>query len=253
MRPLLLGLIGGLAYAGAAFAGDDGACLVARHLVYTETSLSRVAAAIDKQRALAIVVLGTGSSTLPGPTGAQAAYPARLEAALVRRLPGVTVKVTPVIKQRSVAAEMSTPDVARTIMDAKPDLVIWQTGTVDALRGVDPEEFRDALDGGVEMLNEKGTDVILMNMQYSPRTELMIAGAAYADNIRWVALQREVPLFDRFAIMKHWSELGTFDLYMASKNTDTAERVHDCIGQLLAELIIESAKPAVAATPGEIR
>ncbi len=45
----------------------------------------------------------------------------------------------------------------------------------------------------------------------------MIAIDAYADTMRLVALQREVPLFDRFAIMKHWSELGTFDLYAATK------------------------------------
>jgi hypothetical protein len=76
----------------------------------------------------------------------------------------------------------------------------------------------------------------------------MISITAYADNMRWVALQHDVPLFDRLALMKHWSELGTFDLYDASKNTDTAERVHDCIGRLLAGLIAAAVKqPAPAA------
>jgi hypothetical protein len=56
-------------------------------------------------------------------------------------------------------------------------------------------------------------------------------------------LQQEVPLFERFSIMRLWSDLGTFDLYSATKKLDIAERVHDCIGRLLAELVIAAAKP----------
>jgi hypothetical protein len=134
------------------------------------------------------------------------------------------------------------------IAQQRPALIIWQTGTVDAIKGVDPEEFRATLEQGVEMLQADRVDVVFMNMQYSPRTDAMISINAYADNMRWVALQHDVPLFDRFALMKHWAELGTFDLYDASKNTDTAERVHDCIGRLLAGLIAGAIKqPAPAA------
>ena len=61
--------------------------------------------------------------------------------------------------------------------------------------------------------------------------------------MRCVALQQEVPVFDRFSIMKLWGDLGTFDLYSATKKLDIAEHVHDCIGRLLANLVIESAKP----------
>jgi hypothetical protein len=50
-------------------------------------------------------------------------------------------------------------------------------------------------------------------------------------------------LFDRFSIMKLWADLGTFDLYSATKKLDIAERVHDCIARLLADLVIEAAKP----------
>ncbi len=86
--------------------------------------------------------------------------------------------------------------------------------------------------------------MIFVNPQYSPRTESMIALATYVENMRWVALQQQVPLFDRFNLMKAWSDLGTFDLYSASKKLDMAERVHDCLGRLLAGLVLEAAKPA---------
>jgi hypothetical protein len=82
--------------------------------------------------------------------------------------------------------------------------------------------------------------VLLVNMQYSPRTESMIAAGPYAEIMRWVAQQQDLPLLDRLTIMRHWNETGAFDLSAADKNR-TAERVHDCLGNLLAELIIGSA------------
>jgi len=226
---------------------EDEACEAGKAVIPSEAMLPRAAAAVAKDHALTIVVLGTGSSTLPGPGGEKAAYPARLQAALAGLLPGTDIKVIPDVKSRQTAAELleqGLPGIAQH----RPALVIWQSGTVDAIKGVDPDEFRAILDNGVEMLQAEGMDVVLMNMQYSPRTDAMISLNAYADNMRWVALQHDVPLFDRFALMKHWTELGTFDLYDASKNTNTAERVHDCIGRLLGGLIAAAVKqPAPAA------
>jgi hypothetical protein len=78
-------------------------------------------------------------------------------------------------------------------------------------------------------------------MQYSPRTESMIAVGGYADNMRWVAREREVPLFDRMAIMRHWNDTGAIDLYAATKDIGIAKKVHDCIGRAIASLIIDAA------------
>ena len=241
--PLLLAALVPLSPALAE--GDT--CETGKSLIPAEVVLSQAAAAVAQHHSLDIVVLGTGSSTLPPPAGEKAAYPARLQIALAGLLPGIAVKVVADVKARQTAADMleqALPGIAQQ----RPALIIWQTGTVDAIKGVDPEEFRATLEQGVEMLHADGVDVVFMNMQYSPRTEAMISINAYADNMRWVALQHDVPLFDRFALMKHWAELGTFDLYDASKNTDTAERVHDCIGRLLAGLIAAAVKqPAPAA------
>ena len=133
-------------------------------------------------------------------------------------------------------------EIGRILSRDKPALVVWQTGTGDAIRGIDPETFREALDQGVSAVRAAGSDILLINMQYSPRTETMIALTSYLDVMRFVALQHEINLFDRFAIMKYWSEIGLFDLSAATKKTDLAERVHDCIGRLLTEFVLESAK-----------
>lgn len=236
--PFMLAL---LMLAGPAWAEQPAACLVAAPQIERDFPLPRVTRALTAKQ-LDILVVGAGSSQLPGPNGAKNAYPTRLQNALAEKLPGVIVKVTTDVKARRTAAEM-VKTLAPTLATAKPALMIWQTGTVDAMQSIDTDQFRAALDRGISIARSVGADVVFINAQYSPRTESMIALGTYAENMRWVALQQEVPVFDRFSIMKLWADLGTFDLYSATKKLDIAERVHDCIGRLLADLVIEAAKP----------
>ena len=232
-------LIGILTYVGAASGAGD-VCSVASHLVHAEAALPHVAKSIASTKTLNVVVIGTTSSTLPGANGQALAYPARLEAALQQRLPGVTVKVISLAKPRQTAQEMA--DTFPTVLkEQQPALVIWQTGTADAMRGIGAESFQGTLEGAVDKLKASGADVIFMNMQYSPRTDAVISTATYADAIRWVALGHAVNVFDRYGIMRQWSELGTFDLLAATKSLDTAAKVHDCLGRLLADLVLEAA------------
>ncbi len=231
-----------LVLAGPALAEHPAECRVAEHQVENIFPLPRVAAAIAAKQ-LDILVLGAGSSLLPGSSGAHEAYPARLQHALAAQLPGVTVNVAPDVKPKRTAPEMVNA-LPAALASVKPQLVVWQTGTADAIRAIDPDQFSQALDRGINIARAAGADVVFVNPQYSPRTESMIALGTYAEDMRWVAVQQEIPLFDRFSVMKLWSELGTFDLYSATKKLDTAVRVHDCIGRLLADLIIEANKPA---------
>jgi len=216
-------------------------CAVPGYLLYGEFLLQRVTATVNKDKALKILALGGTSSTLPGPQGATYAYPARLEAALKRRLPAVTVTIVAVTKSRQSASEIAET-IKKLVLDEKPNLVVWQTGTYDAVRGTDLEEFRAAVDSGVATIQAGGADVVLVNMQYSPRTESIVAVGAYADSMRWVAREREVPVFDRLAIMRHWYDAGQFDLYAATKDMAMAKSVHDCLGGALASLIIDAAR-----------
>ena len=226
-----------LANGPAAAAAEE--CAVPDSLIASDHELTHVKQQIKERRRLDISVLGTGSSTLPGPDGAQFAYPARLEEALKQRLPGTAVRVTTHIQPRQTTAEMVTG--LQNILSAdKPSLVIWQAGTFDAMSGVEPDAFSASLVAGITAINAAGADVNLLDMQYSPRTASVLNVAAYADVMRWVAQEHGALLFDRLAIMRYWNEQGTFDLYAATKKYDMARKVHDCIGKALAFQIINA-------------
>jgi hypothetical protein len=224
---------------GPAAAGAE-ECVVPDSLIASDHDLTRVMQQIKEQHRLDISVVGTGSSTLPGPDGAQFAYPARLEEALKQRLPGTAVRVTTHIESRQTTAEMAA-GMQKILSEDKPSLVIWQAGTFDALSGVEPDAFSTSLVAGITAINAAGADVNLLDMQYSPRTASVLNVTAYADVMRWVAQEHGALLFDRLAIMRYWNEQGTFDLYAATKKYDMARKVHNCIGKALAFQIVNAA------------
>ncbi len=237
----VLAILAAIAFAGGAVAAESQppGCDVPERLLPTDADLVRIGNEVKDRHRLDISVVGSASSALAGPDGARFAYPAQLEQSLKDRLPGVEVRVIAHVPTRQTTADMVAA-LPKILADDHPALVIWQTGTVDALRGVEPDDFRSSLDQGLDAIAAAGADVILMNMQYSPRTESMLSVTPFADVMHWVAEQRGVLLFDRLSIMHYWSDEGTFDLYAATTGYAMARRVHECIGRALATQIIDA-------------
>ena len=242
MRAAILGLLllaGCLA--GAVARADDAqpTCEVPPSLLASDSKLGHVEAAVKAGKPLNVLVIGSRSSTIASQEAS--AYPARLLAMLKDKLGTAPVNLSVEIQSGKTAE-----DVAGTfgkLVEAKnPTLVIWQTGTYDAIRGIDPDDFRSAVDEGVAALQKAGVDVVLVNLQYSPRTETMTSVPPYLDNMRVVAQQHGIPLFDRFAIMRHWNDSGDFDLFSATHGVELAKRVHACLGRALSKFVLDAAR-----------
>ncbi len=241
MRAVILSvmLLAGLVAAPPARAEDaPEACAVPAHLLSSESTLAKVAAAIKGGKPLNVLVVGSRSSTIPSQDGS--AYPAKLQAMLKDQLGTVPVNLSVEI-QSGKTAEDTAATLIKLVEAKSPTLVIWQTGTYDAIRGIDPDDFRGAVDEGVTALQKAGVDVVLVNLQYSPRTETMTSVPPYLDNMRVVAQQHGIPLFDRFAIMRHWNDSGDFDLFSTTHGAELAKRVHACIGRALSKFVIDAA------------
>src|SRR3569623_2318863 len=208
-----------------ALADDAQFCSVPAYLLSTDSTLPKVEAAFKARAPLRVLVIGSRSSAMSGPDGAASSYPARFEAALRSILPGSDISVSTDLHPRETAADVAAK-IEKIMLERKPTLVVWQTGTVDAMRSIDPDDFRAALDTGLAALQKADADVILMNLQYSPRMETILAATNYNDTLRVVAQEHGVPLFDRFA---------------QAHSIGVAARVHDCIGRALSKLVIEAA------------
>ncbi len=228
--------------AAEAQAAEKKPCAVPDDLLAVgDITLEKVAAAVKDKKKLDVLVVGSASSSIASPDGAQVAYPARLEATLREKLPGVTVTVSTNLQPKRTSEEVAET-LQALVGERKPELLIWQTGTVDAMRSTHPDDFRNSVDEGITTVKAAGADALLVNLQYSPRMETMLHTSPYLDNIRAVAQQQDVPLFDRYAIMHDWNETGEFDLSNSSRTFALARSVHDCLGRALAKLVIAAAK-----------
>ena len=138
MTLLGLTLLAGL-LASAPSRADPSSCEVPAYLLLTESPLPRVEAAVKAGRLLDIVVVGSRSSSIA--TSEASAWPGRLQAMLTERLK-VPVNVSVELQIKKTAEEVAT-GLVKLVEVKKPTFVIWQTGTYDAMRSVDPEDFRN--------------------------------------------------------------------------------------------------------------
>src|SRR6266480_6649472 len=107
MKLIAAAALAAFVLADGAVAAERPRCGVPDYLLFGESPLKRVSNVVATQKRLQIAVVGTGSSALAGPDGPPSAYPARLEAALMQRLSGASVKVVPLVRSRQTGDLLS--------------------------------------------------------------------------------------------------------------------------------------------------
>lgn len=213
-------------------------CDVPHELIEDDGEFPATAAAVTRRQPVRIVAIGGASTAGSGASAATASYPMRLQAHLSARLPGHTVTVVNRAMARQTAAEMATQ--FGEVLAERPTLVVWETGTVDAVRGVDLDAFTRTLTDGIARLKAGGADVMLVDPQYSPRTLALINLSPYLEAVHMVADATRIDVFNRFDVMHHWTDQGRFDMTAKPpKLTAEIDAVYDCVGQLLAQIIVE--------------
>jgi lysophospholipase L1-like esterase len=225
---------------GRAIAADSGSdCRVPSELVADDPKLNLLAERLRTKKPVTIVVIGGASTagTAAG-NGDQYGYPRRLEQALRRRHPGLAITVVNKGVPRQTTEQM-VERFSTDVIPVNPTLVIWETGTVDAVRGNDLDQFASAVQQGIAALRQHNFDVMLINMQYNPSTGSVINFEPYLEALHHAADLDDVFLFRRFEIMKYWSESGVFDFVEVPKErrVQFAEEVYRCLGETLADAI----------------
>ena len=191
-----------------------------------------------------VVIIAFGSSSTAG-TGASApefTYPSRLAAQLKRHYPTASITVVNAGIGGEDAPEMMKR-LQAAVIDQHPDLVIWQVGTNAVLRDLDPDVTANQVEEGVARIQAAGSDVVLVDPQYSPRvTEHPDSTSRIIRLLGHVARLRHVGIFPRFQVMRNWHEQQALpiDSFVIADGLHMNDWGYACFAQLLGDDIIKS-------------
>jgi len=239
-RPIALAVAAGLVLSAPprGAVGQGPGCPTPEGFGAFETPLAKTAKALARGPEVVIVVLG-GSSSLGSAAGdPDLSWPSRLAATLAGRLPSARVKVVNLAAPRQTARG-AADRITRDVVPMRPTLVVWETGTVEAVRGAGVDDFRETVQRGMDELQAAGIEIVLMNPQFSRDTDQMIHFAPYLSALRELADASEVPVFHRYGLMRHWAETGVLDLRAreSEKRRRVAAQLYDCLGRVMADFL----------------
>ncbi|MCU0987882.1 MAG: hypothetical protein MUC89_23660 [Acetobacteraceae bacterium] len=209
-------------------------------------ALPHVAEAVNARGALRVLIIGTGSSTQGGTSVQAASYPRRLEKDLTATFPGLSVTVQ-TRGGRGLTAAMLLPVLKDGLREFGPDLVIWQSGTVDAVRGLDPDGYANVIAEGAEKALAQGADVVLMDMQFSRFSRAAVNYGPYRHALEAAAAANTGVIgFPRYELMRFWAASGQIDVERAPRPEWLAQTdiLHACLSRKLAELIRDGVRQA---------
>ena len=187
--------------------------------------------------------LGPASPSKQALMPTDAAFPMQMAKALQAAVPNLTVNVTVKGGRGMLATEML--DIIRAEMAAHPyQLVIWQTGTVEAVRNIPSGTFYETLADGLAAVTQAGAGLILVDPQFSRFLHANTDLDPYTQSMQQIAAQPDTILFHRFELMRYWVGEGQIDLERTPKaqRVSTVEALHACLGMQLAGMVLASAR-----------
>jgi acyl-CoA thioesterase-1 len=231
-------------------ADSDPVCSMPPDLTSPSEPLERVAAAMAKG-GLNILALGSGSTV--GDSGGsngpaltyqtpERSFPYRMIEALRAARPAVHFKLT-VQGGRNMTADAMLPILRHELATHHYDLVLWQTGTVEAVQGLRPDALRGVLQDGSDAVGQADADLVLIDPQFSRFLRANADLGPYETVLVQMTTAPAVTLFHRFDLTQGWVNAGQVDLERVSHEMrdKTIASLNDCLGEALARYVLTGA------------
>jgi lysophospholipase L1-like esterase len=205
-------------------------------------SLPHVANKLVAGQPVVIVAFGSSSTQGHGASSPEFYYPNRLAAQLRRQYAMADISVINAGVGGEDAPEMMKR-LQTAVIDAHPDLVIWQVGTNAVLRNLDPADTAKLVEEGVSRIQAAGSDIVLVDPQYSPRVNERAENANKMIKLLGrVAELRHVGIFPRFEVMRDWHEKQAIPVegFVIADGLHMNDWGYACFAQLLGDDIIRS-------------
>lgn len=231
-------VLGSIAGPRVAEAVDRLPCAAPSAILNFDAPLTRFASAVERSREIRIIAIGSSSTEGTGASSKQKAFPARFDQELDQRFPGKDFQVANLGKGGELAAGMIVR-LKRDVIPARPALVVWQTGVNDAIHGVDLDAFEATLEAGIAAMKAADIEVVLIDPQFYPRAATVPRYEEYVAAMHRVAKAHRVPVFHRYAIMKHLIASGqhSVDALLWQDKFHLNDTSYGCLAELMAAAV----------------
>jgi acyl-CoA thioesterase-1 len=213
------------------------ACDVPANDIAAPAPLPNLTALLQKSRTIRILAIGSSSTIGVGASAGVKSYPSQLGAILQHAFKDVDVEVM----NRGVAGEVAETTAERIrneVALSKPDLVLWQLGTNDAISRVPPDEFERTVRNTIAWLKGDGIDVVLVGLQYSARLAKDASYFAIREALRKIAADENILYVRRYDAMQFIAKTRANLQLLSSDNFHLNDLGYQCMAEHVARAVI---------------
>ena len=200
--------------------------------------LPQVAATLQRKSTLRVLAIGSSSTAGVGASSPRRTYPAQFEEVVEKALKGVDIEII----NRGVSGEVAARTAERLKVEVealKPDLVLWQVGTNDALGRVPVAEFEATVRDTVRWLRDRA-DVVLVGLQYTPRYARDEHYGEIRRAIQRVAASENVLLVRRFDSMQFIARTKASLEMLAGDQLHLNDLGYHCMAEHVAQAVVSA-------------
>lgn len=199
--------------------------------------LRAVRRAILQKRPVRVIALGSSSTVGLGASSPRASYPVRLENDLEGTIEGLRVEMF-ARGQSGEVAEDAAERIKAEVAAIRPDLVVWQVGTNDAVARIDAETFGALLRETLSWLERHRIDVVLIDPQYVERLSKDRRYMSIVNEIATVASEKHVLLVNRYDSMADLARAHPGSSYLANDRFHLNDLGYRCMAEYAARAIV---------------
>jgi acyl-CoA thioesterase-1 len=209
-------------------------CQSGGEAIVAESPLPNVAAALASRKQ--IKILAIGASAAAGSRTTKGGYTVLIEQILERAVKGLNV----VMINRGVSGELAANAATRIRIETalnRPDVVLWQVGTNDALAYVSVPHIKATVVDTVRWLRDRKVDVILVGLQYAGGMVQNPHYIAVRDMLRQTATREKVVIVRRDEAMQVIKEAKREGGGLLPDEFEQTEAGYTCLAQYVARAI----------------
>lgn len=215
-------------------------CSVPDNEIAAPAPLPSLVNRLEKSHPVRILAIGSSSTWGVGASSSRKNYPSQLEVMLEKVLKDIPIEMI----NRGVSGETAGTTADRLRMEAaliKPDLVLWQVGTNDAVQRIPVEQFERTVTKTVASLKRKKIDVVLVGLQYTPKYARDEHYFAIREALKRVAADQNVLYVRRYQAMEYIAKTKASLQMMADDDFHLNDVGYQCMAEHIAQAMTANA------------